>query len=204
MLNISLNEIYSEAYKAFRSIGIEWGLAKDAANQSKWLAEHGFYFLGSILKNADLYKKGELSLLIKENTLEKPLSAALTGLLLVEYVSSANLKWKGYIYDYKFLCAAMGIIGNEQNVQLILKKNKKIIACTLGKKIYVQKDMVNKTEHFSLEPYLSNQEFDLNKLQKIEKLPAPKVNKKCWDRLKLMAFETYVPESETSKSGAGY
>jgi len=37
-----------------------------------------------------------------------------------------------------------------------------------------------------------------------EKLPVPKVNKKCWDRLKLMAFETYVPESETSKSGAGY
>jgi len=64
--------------------------------------------------------------------------------------------------------------------------------------------MLNKTGHFSLEPYFSEQEFDLNKLQKIEKLPAPKVNEKCWDRLKLMAFETYVPESETSKSGAGY
>ena len=30
------------------------------------------------------------------------------------------------------------------------------------------------------------------------------INEKCWDRLKSMAFETYVPESETSKSGAGY
>ena len=30
------------------------------------------------------------------------------------------------------------------------------------------------------------------------------LNDKCWERLKSMAFETYVPESETSKSGAGY
>ena len=31
-----------------------------------------------------------------------------------------------------------------------------------------------------------------------------KLNSKCWQKLKSMAFETYVPESETSKSGAGY
>ena len=31
-----------------------------------------------------------------------------------------------------------------------------------------------------------------------------KLNDKCWDRLQSMAFETYVPESEASKSGAGY
>jgi len=30
------------------------------------------------------------------------------------------------------------------------------------------------------------------------------VNNKCWTKLKEMAFETYVPESETSISGAGY
>ena len=30
------------------------------------------------------------------------------------------------------------------------------------------------------------------------------VNKKCWHKLKAMAFETYVPESDTSRSGAGY
>ena len=27
---------------------------------------------------------------------------------------------------------------------------------------------------------------------------------KCWNKLRAMAFETYVPESETSISGAGY
>ena len=30
------------------------------------------------------------------------------------------------------------------------------------------------------------------------------LNDRCWERLKSMAYETYVPESETSKSGAGY
>jgi hypothetical protein len=33
---------------------------------------------------------------------------------------------------------------------------------------------------------------------------ATKVNKICWEKLKSMAFDTYVPESDASKSGAGY
>ena len=33
----------------------------------------------------------------------------------------------------------------------------------------------------------------------------PMVNKKCWEKLKAMAFKTYVPESNKSRiSGAGY
>ena len=71
MLNLSLNEIYSETYKAYRSVGIEWGIAKDGANLSRWLAEHNFYFLGSTLKNADLYKTGKISLSLRNNTLKK-------------------------------------------------------------------------------------------------------------------------------------
>ena len=114
MLNVSLNEIYSETYKAYRSVGIEWGIAKDGANLSRWLAEHNFYFLGSILKNADLYKTGKISLSLKKNTFKKPFSAALMGLLLVEYISSDNVKWQGYVYDYKFLIASMAIIAKEQ------------------------------------------------------------------------------------------
>ena len=50
MLTVSLNEIYSETYKALRSLEIDWGLAKDCANLSKWLANHDQYFLGSLLK----------------------------------------------------------------------------------------------------------------------------------------------------------
>ena len=33
---------------------------------------------------------------------------------------------------------------------------------------------------------------------------ASRVNEKCWEKLKSMAFDTYVPESDESKSGAGY
>ena len=45
MISVSLNEVYSETYKALRSVNIEWSLAKDCANKSKWLAKHGQYFL---------------------------------------------------------------------------------------------------------------------------------------------------------------
>ena len=204
MLNISLNEIYSETYKAYRSMGIEWGIAKDGAILSRWLAEHNFYFLGSVLKNTDLYKKGAVSLSLKNNTHKKPFSVALMGLLLVEYVSSGNVKWQGYIYDYKFLIASMAIIAKEQNVNLILKDNKTTIAYTLEKNIYLQKDKINNTNYFYLEPFHSKEKLTLKDLETIKALSVPKVNKNCWERLKQMAFETYVPESETSKTGAGY
>ena len=204
MLNISLNEIYSETYKAYRSMGIEWGIAKDGAILSRWLAEHNFYFLGSVLKNTDLYKKGAVSLSLKNNTHKKPFSVALMGLLLVEYVSSGNVKWQGYIYDYKFLIASMAIIAKEQNVNLILKDNKTTIAYTLEKNIYLQKYKINNTNYFYLEPFNSKEKLTLKVLETIKALSVPKVNKNCWERLKQMAFETYVPESETSKTGAGY
>ena len=101
MLTVSLNEVYSETYKALRSVGIEWGLAKDCANLSKWLVNHDYYFLGSVLKTADLYKEKKLSISIKENNLNKPLTSALMGLLLVEYVSANKIIWKGYLHSPK-------------------------------------------------------------------------------------------------------
>ena len=45
MLEVSLNQIYSETYKALRSIDIDWGIAKDSANLCKWLATHNQFFL---------------------------------------------------------------------------------------------------------------------------------------------------------------
>ena len=48
MLEVSSNQIYSETYKALRSIDIDWGIAKDSANLCKWLATHNQFFLGSI------------------------------------------------------------------------------------------------------------------------------------------------------------
>ena len=38
MIKLSLNEIYSETYKAMRSLGIDWGIAKDCAVLSRWLS----------------------------------------------------------------------------------------------------------------------------------------------------------------------
>ena len=64
MISVSLNEIYSETYKALRSVDIEWSLSKDSANKAKWLAQHGQNFLGSILKTADLYQKKEITISI--------------------------------------------------------------------------------------------------------------------------------------------
>ena len=56
MISVSLNEIYSETYKALRSVKIDWSLAKDCANKAKWLAQHDLYFLGSILKQQTFIK----------------------------------------------------------------------------------------------------------------------------------------------------
>ena len=206
MISVSLNEIYSETYKALRSVNIEWSLAKDCANKAKWLAQHGQNFLGSILKTADLYQKKEISISINENTNKKPLASALMGLLLVEYVSANKITWEGYIDNSKFLLAAMGIIAEEQQINLTLEnEQKEIIAFTKEKKIYVNSNLDTKvTSYSSLKTYNYIEEKNTKFTSFKKNKEVTNLNDKCWERLKSMAFETYVPESETSKSGAGY
>ena len=206
MISVSLNEVYSETYKALRSVNIEWSLAKDCANKSKWLAKHGQYFLGSILKTADLYQKKEISISINENTNKKPLASALMGLLLVEYVSANKITWEGYIDNSKFLLAAMGIIAEEQQINLTLEnEQKEIIAFTKEKKIYVNSNLdTTVTSYSSLKTYNYIEEKNTKFTSLKKNKEVTNLNDKCWERLKSMAFETYVPESETSKSGAGY
>ena len=206
MISVSLNEIYSETYKALRSVNIEWSLAKDSANKAKWLVQHGQNFLGSILKTADLYQKKEISISINENTNKKPLASALMGLLLVEYVSANKITWEGYIDNSKFLLAAMGIIAEEQQINLTLEnEQKEIIAFTKEKKIYVNSNLDTKvTSYSSLKTYNYIEEKNTKFTSFKKNKEVTNLNHKCWERLKSMAFETYVPESETSKSGAGY
>ena len=206
MISVSLNEIYSETYKALRSVNIEWSLAKDCANKAKWLAQHGQNFLGSILKTADLYQKKEISISINENTNKKPLASALMGLLLVEYVSANKITWEGYIDNSKFLLAAMGIIAEEQQINLTLEnEQKEIIAFTKEKKIYVNSNLdTTVTSYSSLKTYNYIEEKNTKFTSFKKNKEVTNLNDKCWERLKSMAFETYVPESETSKSGAGY
>ena len=206
MISVSLNEIYSETYKALRSVNIEWSLAKDSANKAKWLVQHGQNFLGSILKTADLYQKKEISISINENTNKKPLASALMGLLLVEYVSANKITWEGYIDNSKFLLAAMGIIAEEQQINLTLEnEQKEIIAFTKEKKIYVNSNLDTKvTSYSSLKTYNYIEEKNTKFTSLKKNKEVTNLNDRCWERLKSMAYETYVPESETSKSGAGY
>ena len=206
MISVSLNEIYSETYKALRSVNIEWSLAKDSANKAKWLVQHGQNFLGSILKTADLYQKKEISISINENTSKKPLASALMGLLLVEYVSANKINWEGYIDNSKFLLAAMGIIAEEQQINLTLEnEQKEIIAFTKENKIYVNSNLdTTVTSYSSLKTYNYIEEKNTKFTSLKKNKEVTNLNDKCWERLKSMAFETYVPESETSKSGAGY
>ena len=206
MISVSLNEVYSETYKALRSVNIEWSLTKDSANKAKWLVQHGQNFLGSILKTADLYQKKEITISINENTNKKPLASALMGLLLVEYVSANKITWEGYIDNSKFLLAAMGIIAEEQQINLTLEnEQKEIIAFTKEKKIYVNSNLDTKvTSYSSLKTYDYIEEKNTKFTSFKKNKEVTNLNDKCWERLKSMAFETYVPESETSKSGAGY
>ena len=206
MISVSLNEIYSETYKALRSVNIEWSLAKDCANKAKWLAQHNQSFLGSILKTADFYQKKEISISVNKNTNKKPLASALVGLLLVEYVSANKITWEGYIDNSKFLLAAMGIIAEEQQINLTLEnEQKEIIAFTKEKKIYINSNLDTKvTRYSSLKTYNYIEEKNTKFTSFKKNKEVTNLNDKCWERLKSMAFETYVPESETSKSRAGY
>ena len=206
MLEISSNQIYSETYKALRSIDIDWGIAKDSANLCKWLATHNQFFLGSILKTTDLYKSGNISTSVNDNTYDKPLSSALMGMVLVEYVASNYRTWEGYLNSPKFLVAAMDLISHEQKSYLELSdENHNIIAVSDKEKLYVDlNNLSNKNKYYFLNVTQKNKNYNLSELNSSDISFASKVNKKCWKKLKSMAFDTYVPESDESKSGAGY
>ena len=100
----------------------------------------------------------------------------------------------------------MGIIAEEQQINLILENDQKnIIAFTKDKEIYVNANLDTKiTSYYFLKIYdfIKKKNIKFTNLKKNTNVT--KLNDKCWERLKSMAFETYVPESETSKSGAGY
>jgi len=206
MLEISSNQIYSETYKALRSLDIDWGIAKDSANLCKWLAAHNKFFLGSILKTADLYKCGNISTSVNDNTYDKPLSSALMGMVLVEYVASNSKAWEGYLNSPKFMVAAMALISHEQKSYLELSnKNHNIIAITDKEKLHVDfKNLSNTNMYCYLNVAQKNTSYNINELNLSDVSFASRVNEKCWEKLKSMAFDTYVPESDESKSGAGY
>lgn len=206
MIELSFNEIYSETQKAIRSLNIDWGIAKDTAILSRWLAQHEIYFLGSLLKTTDLFTSQNISLSIDKNSFEKPLSVTLMGILLIEYVSANKIVWEGFLNSPKFLIAAMSIMASEQKINFELyNKNKKLIAITENENSYANfKDLELSTDYFILNINVQNQKHKLKKIMPSEINNASKVNEKCWNKLKLMAFETYVPDSEASLSGAGY
>ena len=206
MLEVSSNQIYSETYKALRSIDIDWGIAKDSANLCKWLATHNQFFLGSILKTTDLYKSGNISTSVNDNTYDKPLSSALMGMVLVEYVASNYRTWEGYLNSPKFLVAAMDLISHEQKSYLELSdENHNIIAVTDKEKLYVDLNNLSNTNMYCyLNVAQKNTSNNINELNLSNVSFASRVNEKCWEKLKSMAFNTYVPESDESKSGAGY
>ena len=100
----------------------------------------------------------------------------------------------------------MGIIAEEQQINLTLEnEQKEIIAFTKEKKIYVNSNLdTTVTSYSSLKTYNYIEEKNTKFTSFKKNKEVTNLNDKCWERLKSMAFETYVPESETSKSGAGY
>ena len=127
-------------------------------------------------------------------------------MLLVEYIAAKKIVWEGYLYNPKFILAAMNIISIEQKINMELKdKNNKVIAFTNSKKLYAEiKELQISNGYFFLSIKIKNEVNNLDQILTTSLKNTSYVNKKCWDKLKAMAFETYVPESKTSISGAGY
>ena len=84
-------------------------------------------------------------------------------------------------------------------------EQKEIIAFTKEKKIYVNSNLdTTVTSYSSLKTYNYIEEKNTKFTSFKKNKEVTILNDKCWERLKSMAFETYLQESETSKSGAGY
>lgn len=49
MVRLSLNEIDSSVKKAARGVGMTWGMAEEAGNSARWLAQHGILGISALV-----------------------------------------------------------------------------------------------------------------------------------------------------------
>ena len=202
-ITLSQNEIRAEAEKAFRGVGVEWGMAKDGGVIASWMAAHNLPFLGALNHCLEMLDenltKGQFDGAAPIASCIAPFEA----IARAEYIAAMNTAWAGAVLMPRFLLAGLGIVAQEQGQAFTLKIDGKIAMVAEENQIWVAADgIASGIVAVEIYPHAES----VNGL-----IPCPwaeqiahQASASCWKTLGQYASRTYVPETEEKRAaGAG-
>ena len=220
-MSYSYYEVYTNAQRAFSSLGFPYGADEDAAYIITWFELYNLkgidLFCSFIEKNDEQYNY-KIDLFKNERVIDlNNKSNLITGPGVIDYIVSkfntSNVNEFNLIncYDPIFLIPLLSRYIKKDIYGKILNDNE--ILCVVNKeKISINKKLFEKKINNSIKIILSNTpnrnqklDIDINLIDSKKYLSVGlSPNQISWDKVAALAFKSYVPESEESRSkGAG-
>ena len=205
---LSQNEIRAEAEKAFRGVGIDWGMAKDGGVIAAWMAAHNLPFLGTLnrcLEGLD----GNDTLAEDRPDCPEPdcpepdCTAPFEAIARAEFIAAVKTPWSGYVLMPRFLLAGLGIVAQEQHQAFTLRIGGKISAVIDHDQVWITPNGIGGSVAWvEISPHAADQ-TGLNLCPWSDQI-AHQASASCWKKLGQYASRTYVPETEEKRAaGAG-
>ena len=220
-MSYSYYEVYTNAQRAFSSLGFPYGADEDAAYIITWFELYNLkgidLFCSFIEKNDEQYNY-KINLFKNERVIDlNNKSNLITGPGVIDYIVSkfntSNVNEFNLIncYDPIFLIPLLSRYIKKDIYGKILNDNE--ILCLINKeKISINKILFEKKINNSIKIILSNMpnrnqtlDIEINLIDSKKYLSLGlSPNQNNWDKIAALAFQSYVPESEESRSkGAG-
>lgn len=207
-ITLSQNEIRAEAEKAFRGVGIEWGMAKDGGVIASWMAAHKLPFLGALNHCLEILDKNLTEGQSDGAARMVSCIAPFEAIARAEYIAAMNTAWAGEVLMPQFLLAGLGIVAQEQGQAFTLKINGKIAMVAEQNQLWVTADgIASGVVVVEIYPHAEGIEEAGKRgfipCQWAEQITY-KASASCWKKLGQYASRTYVPETEEKRAaGAG-
>jgi len=220
-VSYSYYEVYTNTQRAFSGLGFSYGSDEDAAFITTWLelcGLNGIKLLNLKIKDLDNSFNANIDpSKINSDFDYKNKSTLMIGPGLIDFLISKvnnNINFKITMRncdDPIFLIPLLYKYA-KKNINSQIISNHKIQAQITNKNIAVNKEIISTTyqEDFDLlltKNIINEQKLDIHiQSSKINEMLSNGINpdKKSWDQISDIAFRTFVPESEESRSkGAG-
>ena len=199
-ITLSQNEIRAEAEKAFRGVGVDWGMAKDGGVIAAWMAAHDLPFLGMLTHCLELIDGPDDD---QPDCPEPDCNAPFEAITRAEYIAALQAPWSGQVLMPRFLLAGLGIVAQEQRQAFTLMVDGKILAVIDHSQVWISPDgIAGGIAEVEILPHADDQTGLV--LCPWAKQIAHQASASCWKKLGQYASRTYVPETEEKRAaGAG-
>ncbi len=194
-ITLSQNEIRAEAEKAFRGVGIDWGMAKDGGVIAAWMAAHNLPFLGTLTHCLEKIDGPDED--------RSDCMAPFEAITRAEFIAALQTPWSGQVLMPRFLLAGLGIVAQEQHQAFTLMVDGKTSAVIDHDQVWITPDGIGGgIARVEILPHAADQ-TGLILCPWADQI-AHQASASCWKKLGQYASRTYVPETdEKREAGAG-